>query len=355
MAGELLTFGVVMVVVMLGFAISFYILVQNVMGETVGTVWLTVFKAIFGDLAAFDEFSDEEFDVVFTVLFVLYLIIMTIMLLNLLVAVLSTAHSRVHENIDTEFKISKARMIEHYRKVVERNALPSPFNLLSLPFWILENIAHPCRAKDEQLDVLSLAVRRYVGKVVFWLVLGPFAIIAMTLLSIVSVPKVMIDMYTQNSRWKRAGKMLLVIPCSLVLVPLCLSLIWLGAPLWYNWENIILLTSRCKSLCKEGGPSANARSAFPENVFPPGNLRVGDVLKRIHDGLSVSKLRSHLDDPVSHPFTPRSDGERRLTTVENAKHVEKDFARRMEQWRDELDEKIGTVGEEILAAVSVLG
>lgn len=64
-----------------------------------------------------------------TALFVVYLITITIVLLNLLVAVLSTSHAKVQGHADQEYEVLKARLIKHYRFVVQNDIVPAPFNL----------------------------------------------------------------------------------------------------------------------------------------------------------------------------------------------------------------------------------
>ncbi|CAM9349916.1 unnamed protein product, partial [Hapterophycus canaliculatus] len=131
MTGLLVKFGLVMIVVMLGFVMSFYSLFRET--QSFGEVWQSVFKAMLGETEYFDELSGTTYDGVATVLLVVYLIILTVMMLNLLVAVLSTAHAKVDNDADLEYKVTKARLIQHYTQVVEIDRLPPPFNLIQ---WI---------------------------------------------------------------------------------------------------------------------------------------------------------------------------------------------------------------------------
>ena len=57
---------------------------------------------------------------------------MNIMHLNLTIVMLSTVHSLVEENAEREFKISKARVIQHYETTVRKELLPVPFNEVQL-------------------------------------------------------------------------------------------------------------------------------------------------------------------------------------------------------------------------------
>lgn len=130
MTSTLLQFGAVILVVMIGFAMALHVLFRDV--DTFGETFLGLFKAMLGETDFFNEFSGGRFDLAATILVVLYLFIVTIMLLNLLIAILSTAHAQVQENVEGEFKVSKARIVAYYRMVVDKNLLPAPFNLVQL-------------------------------------------------------------------------------------------------------------------------------------------------------------------------------------------------------------------------------
>ncbi|CAN0547512.1 unnamed protein product, partial [Ectocarpus sp. 12 AP-2014] len=94
-----------------------------------GETFLALFKAMLGDVDYFTVFSGGRHETVGTILIVTYLVVVTVMLLNLLVAILTVSHSKVQENVQREFKVSKARMIQRYRLTVENDWLPAPFNL----------------------------------------------------------------------------------------------------------------------------------------------------------------------------------------------------------------------------------
>lgn len=86
MTTELAKFALVMLVVMIGFAVSFHTIFHDL--DTFGETFLAMFKAMLGEVGFFDEFSGGRYDAVATLLLVLYLFMVTVMLLNLLVAVL---------------------------------------------------------------------------------------------------------------------------------------------------------------------------------------------------------------------------------------------------------------------------
>lgn len=134
-------------------------------------------------------------------LLVAYLFIGTIMLLNLLIAILSTSHSMVHDNVKIEFKVSKARIIEQYRLVVDRNLLPAPFNLVQLvadlvKFVVIAPISMVTRSWCSSLeqsrghhanlcsDFNAFCPRTALayGRLIFWAVLGPVAVVTGALL-----------------------------------------------------------------------------------------------------------------------------------------------------------------------------
>lgn len=135
MTSTLLQFGAVILVVMIGFAMALHVLFSDI--DTFGQTMLGLFNAMLGDTNFFEEFNGSRYDRVATILVVVYLFIVTIMLLNLLVAILSTSHAQVQDNVGTEFKVSKARIVAYYRMVVSEDLLPAPFNLLQLGLSLL--------------------------------------------------------------------------------------------------------------------------------------------------------------------------------------------------------------------------
>lgn len=113
---------------MIGFAMALHVVFRG--HDGFGETFLGLFNAMLGDTGLFDEFSGERYDRVATILLVVYLfIVVTIMLLNLLVAILSTSHAKVHDNVEGEFKVSKARIVEHSRFVVSKDLASCPRQL----------------------------------------------------------------------------------------------------------------------------------------------------------------------------------------------------------------------------------
>lgn len=164
MLKELVQFSVVLLIVMIGFAVSFRALFGNrtifvernldgcdvsdhPLVEAFGTLrsaLLTMFQAMLGEFdfelfnASYDNEDGEdcgsvpysEFGIV---LLVIYLVIMAVMLLNLLIAVLSTAHSKVYQNASKEFQLARAKLILQSEEDVLKDVIPPPFNLVK-PF-----------------------------------------------------------------------------------------------------------------------------------------------------------------------------------------------------------------------------
>ncbi|CAM9696418.1 unnamed protein product [Hapterophycus canaliculatus] len=308
MTAELVKFGVVIIVVMLGFAMSFHALFYEV--DTFGKTCLTLFKAMLGELGFFDEFPGDEFDSVATALFVIYLVVIAVMLLNLLIAVLSTSHSKVEGKADQEFKVSKARMIEHYRLVVDICLLPPPFNLVQLAISSLFLI------RDRSRDTRACKrAKEIVGQTVFWLVLGPVAVAGGSVLwalSLVYAPFVWHKHFSSKSPAApdgrvSAGGMLLgyffVSVWCVAGAPLYLVLFWLTAPmkwlklrpwrwLWDRRQAPYIASWKVKS--------------------------VNDLLEGNSGGLVAGDLQTYLEDPISDPEV-RQDETIRATTVEHLK------------------------------------
>ncbi|CAM9399256.1 unnamed protein product [Discosporangium mesarthrocarpum] len=117
MMSDLLVFGLIMVMIMLGFSLAFYGLFGDGSVPAYSTfqrTWLTLFSSMLGDFH-FNEFDSVNHSEAGVFLLILYLCVMSLNLLNLLVAVLSTAHARVVENTEKESSLSEALLINHYR------------------------------------------------------------------------------------------------------------------------------------------------------------------------------------------------------------------------------------------------
>lgn len=300
MASELLQFTVVMGVVMLGFAVAFLALFQELENTTINDSLLSVFKAMLGELGFFDDFSGTRFDSAATFLLVWYLIIMSIMLLNLLIAVLSTAHSKLEENI--LIRVSKARLYTYFQRVVRSDVLPSPFNVVQLATML------PCRILDFFLGTRTHRVaRRFVGRVIFWLVMSPFAIVGGSLLWLHSVPKAVLSVWRapmagSGSMCSKATRSVLCVLWCVVGVPLSLaSSALLQAP------NVFL-----------------GRTGILEASSPPHSREttVESMLREATGGMGMKELRKYLKDPAV-GGAPYLQVNRRVrpTTVEHVQHL----------------------------------
>ncbi len=209
MTSVLLKFSLLMAIVMLGFAVSFYVLFQTT-SLSFSDVFLELFKAMLGEADFFELFQDESrfpfvaehYREVATLLLVVYLFFITIMLLNLLIAILNTSHAEVQEDVHRAFKVSKARMIENYRFVVDNDLLPAPFNMLPLVVAPLLMLLPPgladaavdratSRSAAARLSLSRAAhdrAKNLVGRVAFWLVMGPLAVAGGSALWALSAP-----------------------------------------------------------------------------------------------------------------------------------------------------------------------
>lgn len=139
-------------------------------------------------------------------------------------------------------QVSKARIIQHYVDVVETDTLPSPLNImqmvLSFPFVIIDALfCFPdFRDRDGKKPAsdarkgLYTRSRRFVGRTVFWAMLGPFAIVAGALLwmtSVVKAPHVVWVAYADKPLWGRIIRATLAVLCCLVFVPVWLVIMWI--------------------------------------------------------------------------------------------------------------------------------
>ncbi|CAM9739915.1 unnamed protein product [Ectocarpus sp. 4 AP-2014] len=291
MASELGQFFVVMGVVILGFAMSFFALFRDVKGETLRGALLDAFQAMLGEVGLFDDFVGEKHDLAATVLLVSYLVVMTIMLLNLLIAVLSTAHGKVEEAV--LIRVSRARVYTHYRWVVATDALPAPFNLAQLVVLL------PCQLVDVLFKRNTYPIaRRGVGRIVFWLVLGPGAILGGIFVWLVSTPKALFAICRKRS---------LSIPSRVGRTMLCLLWITLGVPLCLvvSW-----VTQATRVLFGRTFGLEGARSSGP--IIHT----VDDMLKEV-TGVGMAALRMHLKNPVtSEKCCVSASAEDRVATVD---------------------------------------
>lgn len=250
MAMVLAQFGVILLVVIVGFAASFYSLFRNV--DSFDFTLLSLFKTSLGDVGFFDDLDEterEQFAVVGRILLIIFVVSVTIMLLNLLIAILSTAHADIHSNAEREFKVCRARTVQHYRLVVESNILPAPFNvlqlLLSLPFYCTGNQrCESCRY-----------IQQSVGEVAFWAVLSPLALIAGIILWIVSIPNI-ISIFRSKLRAEPLQVQLVVgfwviLGCILG-IPVCLVAVWVIEPFMWIKRGLALLCGKSLSTYVSG-------------------------------------------------------------------------------------------------------
>lgn len=333
MTTTLLKFGFVMVVVMVGFAMGLHVLLRDL--ESFGQTFQALFRAMLGETDLFGDFSGSEYDDVASLLLVVYLFIVTIMLLNLLVAILSTSHSQVQDNAGIELKVSKARIVSHYRWVVKCDVLPAPFNLMQLvlslgyvPFSlccaaVFRANSHP----NERVKAYKCACRA-IGRVVFWLVLGPVAVSGGALLWVSSCfPFAQYAWYSQykekNKRDLSKGSIALrwvgIFLWCTIAAPICLLVLWLKA------SGRVFLPCCFDKKKRE--------------KVTRSNTTVERMLRKGPRGIGADKLREFLEDPMNDDDV-RQDEKDRKTTVEHIKllrdRLERTTERKLTELRKDL-------------------
>lgn len=330
MTAELAKFAIVVLVVMLGFAMAFHALFSDF--TTFGETCLILFKALLGEVGFFDDFAGDDQDAVATTLLVVYLLVIGVMLLNLLIAVLSTSHSKVEGKADQEFKVSKARLIVHYRLVVDKCLLPPPFNLVqllvSLPFLVGDR---------SRQGAAYRRAKEVVARTVFWLALGPAAVVCGSVLWIVSSPYAPVVWHRHISSKSQASELptaSLILRYVIVFVwctlgaPLYLAAFWFTAPMkWLKLRPWHWLWDR-------------RQAPFIASWKPK---TVNDILEGSCGGLVAGDLQTYLEDPISDPEV-RQDERSRLATVEHIKQLRD---RLEKENRANIEDKCRSVQQEV--------
>lgn len=149
MVSHLLQFSAILMVVMIGFATSFYSLFSECESDDMdghdmpsfrsfqGSV-IILFDALLGnvDFVAFDSRNihcpgPAWIPDLGVLLLSLYMIVMAIMLLNLLIAVLSTVHADVYKNVEKEFNLARTKII--YKTAAGVSQVTDPPHLWQTP------------------------------------------------------------------------------------------------------------------------------------------------------------------------------------------------------------------------------
>lgn len=350
MTTELSRFAVVMVVVVFGFVMALHALLLET-GVSYGDAWEGVFSAMLGDTDIFDFFEPgQQHSRVGNALLVLYFVITNIMLLNLLIGLLTTEYERIREEIDVEYRMSKARVIEHYGSIVEKDWLPAPFNLVQLFLCLPFAIVDACFGSQTHG-----AAREAVGVALFWLVSGVIAVPLGCLLWIISAPNAVHSRVERRTKPVTDGashalhrhgadgavtvmvQVLKCLPWYLFGAPLCLCLFWLRG-------GVVTITGVETWLKSDDAwgydeVSGSIYSNSQEDTPHPQDVSVAQILKRAR-GMTVNKLRRYLEDPMIDPEV-REDEKSREVTVEHLKLL-----------RNRLEDKIGRpLSEEIGATL----
>lgn len=374
MLKELTQFGMVMIIVMLGFAASFHALFRRSDDPiSYGKACMYLFEAILGEIGFFDEIAMEENEDVGVALFVLYLVVMSIMLLNLLIAVLSTAHSHVNQNSGLEYKISKARVIQRYVLVVDYDLLPPPFNLVqlivSLPFGLVGFLSGRGGIK------LYQSAMRHIGTALFWIIFCPAVIVAGSLKGLLFIRMYeTIKAYKSENPWVELswgnlpyiwpGLFRRIVMASPLVTPVYLTLLWLWGT--FNWLASLVLPMRGGA----GSPTfvqsldqphhVPSVGFFVEPSYTTERYDVASMLKKSPEGLSVAELQKNLVDPMSDPVV-REDEKEQNTRVEHLKllrdrleNTASSGVQRLGQNMKEVDGRVGELEGVVKALVGKL-
>lgn len=281
-----------------------------------------------------------------------------------IIAVLSTAHAKVAENAKMEFKVSKARVVQHYEMTVENELLPARVSLIQLILTGLIRVLHACYqwvlsflsvGNAEQERGIDMATRKCFGQTVFWLVIGPLAVVAGDLMWILSVsyaPYVWTKYYIGKRKQPLRSQIpslalqwfVIVVWCGM-LAPLFLVVVWLWAPLWsaLKWLK--------DGFCHEQGSEDEA--GLSGDIGEPESFVMNKIRRKVPGAVGARDLYTYLVDPMSDPEV-RQNEINRHSTVEHIKLLRnrlenkskeqmddlgKETRRQMEQKLDRLREK----------------
>lgn len=318
MLGEIFHFGVVMGVILVGFAVSFIaLLLENT--TTFAYVLVSVFHAMLGEVDVFDEF---EFVYRFwaTLLIVVYLIIMSIMMLNLLIAVLSTEHAKVDERSESEYSVSKVRMIKLYRRVVDLDLLPPPLNLVQLaivfPFFLAGSI----------FDLQNWRIVQHaVGVTIFWAVMGPIVVILGSLLWVVSIPRA-IAIAWEGTTFVGYSRLFRVLLCCAIAPFYLFGICGVLLMLWLQSAALGLCDALRRPKGKDTPHDANSTSPESWTSRQDDEASVSKMLRNALNGLDVRDIWDYLKDPTT-PTSPamRREEQYRPATVEQIRYVKNDL------------------------------
>lgn len=327
----------------MGFAMSFFALFRHSCSvdsfRTYTGTSISLLRAMLGETKLFDDFTvaaeccddamlpsdelhcedflmecchnvhEEYFDgLIGKALLVAYLTLMGIILLNLLIAVLSEAYVDVKENIETESKVSRTLVIQHYVEAVEYDMMPSPLNLVQYVVAMLASVFGLCTRRKNYMRRAMFSA----GLALFWVVSGVFAVSAGCALWLVSWPKGIVIFSLRRSKAGASGvssnTQLAVLLCGIAM-PLYLI---------YRW----LWTSTCGPLWRHiaGVWSHSVGTGYIEirDQLEGDDGIIGKALKLAPGALSVQQLREYLANPMKDPVV-QLDEESRETTVEHIK------------------------------------
>lgn len=329
MATVLLQFGIVIGTVLLGFAVAFFSLFRELEDLTLSSALLDVFKAMLGEVGFFDDFAGTPYYTVATLLLVVYLVIMTIMLLNLLIAVLSTAHSNVEEGV--LLRVANARVLMFYRRVADVDILPEPFNLVQtlvkLPFAVVDFVLG---------TKTHIFVKKLVGRTMFWMIMGPVAILGGWVFWLLSLPKAVSAIW--GARKARNNG----IVSTYIRILLCVFLIVVGVPIVWT----LFWLAQAQTVI-------TGRTASLEAIRPPPDFAksVDELLREASGGMGMEKLRSIIADPVkkSNVCYSKPEWEDQATTLRHVKalgeRLEAISEERIVKLKADLEDKVAVITE----------
>lgn len=355
MTRELVRFGIVMLIILLGFAMSLHALFWGSSEDyTYRDAFLDLFRAMLGDLQLLETISENNNgqEDVATTLVVVYLVIMTIIMLNLLIAVLSTAHAKVHGNIDMEYRVSSARLMGHYVWAAKQHILPAPFNLVIGAVWCVSYCLRQLCGWDTYDEVCN-----FTTKLINLVFFCPVVFAVGSLAWLVLLPRHLWDKCTSSCGDRgckaRVRKIMLHFTRD---GPLFLGYLWvtrvieLLCPIRYatyvKTKAGCLQSTKNSTNTRENGDQGAEGANRATDKNQETVITLAEMLGDSCDGVGIENIQDYVENPFKDLKVQRGDSKGEAT-VEHMKRLGSYLESKMNARAGDLNSKMDAMASEI--------